>query len=193
MEQAPKKRAYTKSRLIKELAFRAEISQRQSRAALEAIIEIAYREARANHFILPGLCKFDVVRRAPRTVRNPMTGEKLVLPERDALRVLLSKRAKETVAPRMAPMTEAAYAALLAEKAAAEEAARKAAEEAARLAAEEAARKAAEEEARRAAEEAARKAAEEAARKAAEEAARKAAEEEAARKAAEEARRGGCT
>ena len=161
MEEAPKKRAYTKSRLIKELAFRAGISQRQSRAALEAIIEIAYREARANFFILPGLCKFDVARRAPRTVRNPMTGEKLVLPERDALRVVLSKRAKETVAPRVTPLTEAAYAALLAEKAAAEEAARKAAEEAARKAAEE-----------------------EAARLAAEEAARKAAEEEAARRAA---------
>ena len=87
MEEAPKKkRAYTKSRLIKELAFRSGISQRQSRAALEAIIEIAYREAKANYFILPGLCKFDVVRRAPRNVRNPITGEQLVLPERDALR-----------------------------------------------------------------------------------------------------------
>ena len=71
MEQSPRKSAYTKSRLIKELAFRADISQRQSRAALEAIIDIAYREARANHFILPGLCKFDVVRRAPRMVHNP--------------------------------------------------------------------------------------------------------------------------
>ena len=160
MEQALKKRAYTKSRLIKELAFRAEISQRQSRAALEAIIEIAYREARTSHFILPGLCKFDMVRRAPRTVRNPMTGEKMVLPERDALRVVLSKRAKETVAPHVAPMTETAYAAFVAEKTAAEEAARKAAaEEAARKAAEEAARLAAEESARLAAEEIARKAA----------------------------------
>ena len=182
-EAAKKKRAYTKSRLIKELAFRAGISQNQSRAALEAIIEIAYREAKANYFILPGLCKFDVVRRAPRNVRNPITGEKLVLPERDALRVLLSKRARETVVPRVAPLTEAEYAALVAQKAAEDEAARKAAEE-------EAARKAAEEEAARKAaeEEAARKAAEEeAARKAAEEeAARKAAEEEAAKKAAEE-------
>ena len=163
MEETPKKRAYTKSRLRKELAFRAGITQRQSCAALEAIIEIAYREARANYFILPGLCKFDVVRRASRTVRNPMTGEKLVLPERDALRVVLSKRAKETVVPRVTPLTETAYAALLAEKAATEESARKVAEESARKAAEE---------------ESARKAAEE-------EAARKAAEEEAARKAAE--------
>ena len=146
MDGAPKKRAYTKSRLIKELAFRAGITQNQSRAALEAIIEIAYREAKANHFILPGLCKFDVVRRDPRKVRNPITGEHLMLPERDALRVVLSKRAKETVAPRVAPMTEAAYAAFIAEKTAAEEAARKAAEESARLAAEEAARKVAEEE-----------------------------------------------
>ena len=182
MDGTPKKRAYTKSRLIKELAFRAGISQRQSRAALEAIIEIAYRESKANYFILPGLCKFDVVRREPRKVRNPITGEHLMLPARDALRVVLSKRAKEAVAPRVAPMTEAAYAAFVAEKTAAEDAARKAAEETARLAAEEAARKAAEEESRKAAEEAARKAAEEAARKAAEEAARKVAEEEAARK-----------
>ena len=136
MEQTPKKRAYTKSRLIKELAFRAGISQHQSRAALEAIIEIAYREAKANYFILPGLCKFDVARRALRHVRNPSTGEKLVLPERDSLRVVLSKRAKETVTPRVAPLTEAEYAAVVAQKAA-EEAARKAAEE-------EAARKAAE-------------------------------------------------
>ena len=106
MEEAPKKRAYTKSRLIKELAFRAGISQRQSRAALEAIIEIAYREARANFFILPGLCKVDGVRRAPRTVRNPKTGEKMMLPERDALRVVLSKRAKEMVVPRVVPVKE---------------------------------------------------------------------------------------
>ena len=182
MEESPKKRAYTKSRLIKELAFRAGISQRQSCAALEAIIEIAYREARTNYFILPGLCKFDVVRRAPRMVRNPKTGEKMMLPERDALRVLLSKRAKETVVPRVAPLTEAAYAALVAEKSTAEEATRKAAEE------ETASKAAEEEETRRVAEEeAARKAAEEAARKAAEEeSARKASEEEAVRKVAEE-------
>ena len=186
MDGAPKKRAYTKSRLIKELAFRAGISQRQSRAALEAIIEIAYREAKANYFILPGLCKFDVVRREPRKVRNPITGEQLMLPARDALRVVLSKRAKEAVAPRVAPMTEAAYAAFVAEKTAAEDAARKAAEETARLAAEEATRKVAEEESRKAAEEAARKAAEEEAlqKAAEEEASQKAAEEEAARQAA---------
>ncbi len=116
MDATPKKRAYTKSRLIKELAFRAGISQRQSRAALEAIIEIAYREAKANYFILPGLCKFDVVRREPRKVRNPITGEQLMLPERDSLHVVLSKRAKETVAPRVAPMKLEEYNALMAQK-----------------------------------------------------------------------------
>jgi nucleoid DNA-binding protein/DNA-directed RNA polymerase subunit RPC12/RpoP len=110
---SPKKRVYTKSRLIKELAFRSGISQNQARAALEAIIEIAYREAKANFFILPGLCKFDVVRRKARAVRNPVTGEALVLPERDALRVTLSKRAKETVVPRVAPMKAEEYAAMI--------------------------------------------------------------------------------
>ncbi len=148
MEAVPKKRAYTKSRLIKELAFRAGITQNQSRAALEAIIEIAYREAKANYFILPGLCKFDVVRRAPRNVRNPVTGEQLVLPERDALHVVLSKRAKEAVAPKVTPMKLEEFAALTAAKKAEEEAAaKKAAEEAAAKKAEEeaAAKKAAEE------------------------------------------------
>lgn len=115
-----KKRAYTKRRLIKELAFRSGISQNQARAALEAIIEIAYREARENYFILPGLCKFDVVRRQARNVRNPITGEALVLPERDVLHVVLSKRAKETVVPRVAPMKAEEYAALMAAKASAD-------------------------------------------------------------------------
>ena len=183
MDTVAKKRVYTKTRLVKELAFKAGISQNQSRAVLETLLDIAYREARNNFFILPGLCKFDVVRRSARNVRNPVTGEMLVLPERDALRVSLAKRAKEAVVPHVAAMKLEDYKALCAAKAAEEEAARKAAAEAA--AAEEAARKAAEEEAaRKAAEEAARKAAEEeAARKAAEEAARQAAEE--ARKAAQ--------
>ena len=109
MENSPKKRAYTKSRLIKELAFRSGITQNQSRAALEAIIEIAYREAKENFFVLPGLCKFDVVHRNARNVRNPVTGEMLVLPPREALHVTLSKRAKETVAPRVAPMKVEEY------------------------------------------------------------------------------------
>ena len=123
MEETPKKkRAYTKSRLIKELAFRAGSTQNQSRAALEAIIEIAYREAKANYFILPGLCKFDVVRRDPRKVRNPITGEQLMLPARDTLHVVLSKRAKETVAPRVAPMKLEEYNAKIAQDKAAQEA-----------------------------------------------------------------------
>lgn len=112
-----KNRAYTKRRLVKELAFRAGITQNQAKEALEAIIEIAYREAKTNQFILPGLCKFDVVRRRARNVRNPITGEALILPERDALHVVLSKRAKEAVAPRVAPLKPDEYAALQAEAA----------------------------------------------------------------------------
>ena len=138
MEETPKKkRAYTKSRLIKELAFRAGITQNQSKAALEAIIEIAYREAKANYFILPGLCKFDVVRRDPRKVRNPITGEQLMLPERDTLHVVLSKRAKETVAPRVAPMKLEEYNAKIAQEKAAEEAAKQTEEKQETVAAEE--------------------------------------------------------
>ena len=54
---------YTKSRLIKELAFRAGIKKIASRQILEVLAEIIKRETPNGPFILPGLCKFELVPR----------------------------------------------------------------------------------------------------------------------------------
>ncbi len=93
---------YTKSRLVKEVAFSAGISQVKSRKVLETLHAIVMREASAGPFILPGLCKFDTVVRKERRMRNPRTGEALVLPEHRILRITPAKSIREAVAPRVA-------------------------------------------------------------------------------------------
>ena len=91
---------FTKSRLVKELSWRSELPQKKVKDLLEQLVEIARREAR-NTFVLPGLCKLDVVRRKARKMRNPRTGESLILPERDALRIVASRATRLAVAPRV--------------------------------------------------------------------------------------------
>ena len=93
---------YTKSRLIKELAFMAEIPQVKSRKVLEALHEIIAREAALGPFILPGICKFDTVMRKQRRMRNPRTGDALLLPEHKVLRITPAKSVRQAVAPRVA-------------------------------------------------------------------------------------------
>ena len=93
---------YTKSRLIKELAFKAGIPQVKSRAVLEALRVIIGREAATAPFILPGICKFDTAMRKERRMRNPRTGEALVLPAHKVVRLTPSKSLRQAIAPRVA-------------------------------------------------------------------------------------------
>jgi nucleoid DNA-binding protein/DNA-directed RNA polymerase subunit RPC12/RpoP len=93
---------YSKSRLIKELAFTAGIPQVKSRAVLEALRVIISREAALAPFILPGICKFDTAMRKERRIRNPRTGEALLLPAHKVVRLTPSKSLRQAVAPRVA-------------------------------------------------------------------------------------------
>jgi DNA-directed RNA polymerase subunit RPC12/RpoP len=69
---------------------------------LETLLKIARREA-CNTFVLPGICKLEVVRRKPRKMRNPRTGESFMLPERDALRITAPRSLKLACAKVIAP------------------------------------------------------------------------------------------
>lgn len=93
---------YTKSRLIKELAFTAGISQVKSRLVLDALHTIISREAALGPFILPGICKFDTAMRKARKMRNPRTGEALLLPAHKVIRLTPAKSLRQAVAPRVA-------------------------------------------------------------------------------------------
>lgn len=93
------KSTYTKSCLVRELAFNVGITQKKMRFALEALQQIAYREARNDGITLPGICRLDVIRRKPRKMRNPQTGENILIAEHDALRIRVLKRARNAVTP----------------------------------------------------------------------------------------------
>ena len=96
------RKPFTKSRLVKELSWTCELPQTKVKALLEALVEISRREAR-NTFVLPGICKLEVVRRKPRKVRNPRTGETFMLPERDALRITAPRSLKLACARTVEP------------------------------------------------------------------------------------------
>lgn len=89
---------YLKADLVAELAAAADIPKTRVETLLAQLAQIAYREAR-DGFILPGICKLDVVRRKGRYGRIPHSGQRIYIAERDALRVRALSKAKHAVAP----------------------------------------------------------------------------------------------
>jgi len=90
---------YNKTLLVRELAVSIDITQKKARILLETLRQIAYREARDQGFTLPGICRLDVIRRKARKMRNPQTGENLLIAEHDALRIRVLKIARNAVTP----------------------------------------------------------------------------------------------
>ena len=107
MEKNTGKKSFTRSRLIKELSWTCELPQTKVKAVLEALAALARREA-VNTLVLPGICKLEVVRRKPRKMRNPRTGESFMLPERDALRITAPRSLKIACAKIIEPSAEPA-------------------------------------------------------------------------------------
>ena len=86
----------TKSQIIAEIAECAEISKKQAKAAIEGLVEMAYKEAK-NAFTIPGLGKLVKVRRKARMGRNPATGEVIKIPAKTVLKFRIAKAAKDAV------------------------------------------------------------------------------------------------
>ncbi|MBM4164402.1 MAG: hypothetical protein FJ222_08180 [Lentisphaerae bacterium] len=89
---------YLKANLITELATAVGISKRKTDLLLAQMAQIAYREARTG-FVLPGICKLDVVHRNARRARIPRTGEQIIIGAHDSLRVRPLRKAKHAVTP----------------------------------------------------------------------------------------------
>jgi len=88
----------TKSALYAELAERAGKSRKEVRELLDAMVEIAYREAKSNgEFSMPGLGKLVRKNRAARMGRNPATGQQIQIPAKTVLKFRVSKAAKEAI------------------------------------------------------------------------------------------------
>jgi len=86
----------TKNKIIAGMAEAAEISKKQADCALEALVQLAYKNAK-DGFTIHGLGKLVKIKRAARTGRNPATGETIQIPAKTVLKFRIAKAAKDAI------------------------------------------------------------------------------------------------
>ena len=86
----------TKSEILAGIDEAAGMSKKQAAAALEALVNMAYKGAK-DGFTLPGLGKLVLVQRKARKGRNPATGAEIMIPAKKVVKFRLAKAAKDAV------------------------------------------------------------------------------------------------
>ena len=90
----------TKTALVKLLAEKQELTNKQTAAFLELLAETAVKETKKNgEFTIPGLGKLVKAQRAARIGRNPQTGEAIKIKAKTAVKFRVAKAAKDAIAP----------------------------------------------------------------------------------------------
>ena len=89
-------KALTKSQIVASIAETAGITKKQSGEIIEAIVALAYKNAK-NSFTLPGLGKLVLVDRKARIGRNPATGEQIQIPAKRVVKFRVAKAAKDAI------------------------------------------------------------------------------------------------
>ena len=89
-------KALTKSQITASLAETVGITKKQATQALEAIVALAYKNAK-NSFTIPGLGKLVLVNRKARVGCNPATGESIKIPAKKAVKFRVAKAAKDAI------------------------------------------------------------------------------------------------
>jgi DNA-binding protein HU-beta len=84
----------TKSKIVAALAEEVDIPKKTSAAYLEALANMAHKEAK-NGFTIPGIGKLVVRNYKARMGRNPQTGEEMKIPARKRLKFVVAKAAKD--------------------------------------------------------------------------------------------------
>jgi DNA-binding protein HU-beta len=86
----------TKSATLKTLAEKTGITKKQAGIYMDALVALAYKEAK-NSFTLPGLGKLVLVNRKARVGRNPATGEAINIPAKKVVKFRVAKAAKDAI------------------------------------------------------------------------------------------------
>jgi DNA-binding protein HU-beta len=86
----------TKSQIISAVAETAGLTKKQAVATLEALVNLAYKNAK-NSFTLPGLGKLVLVNRKARIGRNPATGEQIKIAAKRVVKFRVAKAAKDAI------------------------------------------------------------------------------------------------
>jgi len=89
-------KALTKSQIAASIAETTGITKKQTGEILEAIAQLAYKNAR-NTFTFPGLGKLVLVNRKARMGRNPATGETIKIAAKRVVKFRVAKAAKDAI------------------------------------------------------------------------------------------------
>ena len=90
----------TQTQLVRKLAEVGEVTNKQSRAILDTLSEVAISEVKKNGvFVLPGIGRLVRVDRKARMGRNPATGEAIKIPAKKVVKFRVAKAAKDAIVP----------------------------------------------------------------------------------------------
>src|SRR5215469_2097667 len=90
----------TKTALVRHMAEKLEITNKQAAAGLDLLAETAVKETKKNgEFTIPGIGKLVKAERKARLGRNPQTGETIKIKAKTVVKFRVAKVAKDTIAP----------------------------------------------------------------------------------------------
>ena len=90
----------TKTQLVRHLAEKLELTNKQVAAFLELLAETAIKETKKNGvFVVPGLGRLVKAERKARMGRNPQTGEAIKSKAKTVVKFRVAKSAKDSIAP----------------------------------------------------------------------------------------------
>jgi DNA-binding protein HU-beta len=92
--------ALTKAALVRQMAEKLEVSNKQVATFFELLAETAVRETKkAGVFVLPGLGRLKKRERKARMGRNPKTGEPMKIKAKTVVKFYVAKPVKDVISP----------------------------------------------------------------------------------------------
>ena len=90
----------TQTQLVRALAEKGEVTNKQAREILDSLATTAINEVKKNGvFVLPGIGRLVRVDRKARLGRNPATGETIKIPAKKVVKFRVAKAAKDAIVP----------------------------------------------------------------------------------------------
>ena len=89
-------KALSKSQIAASLAETVGLTKKQAVQSMEALVALAYKNAK-NSFTIPGLGKIVLVNRKARMGRNPATGETIKIAAKRVVKFRVAKAAKDAI------------------------------------------------------------------------------------------------
>ena len=90
----------TKTQLVRTMAEKLEINNKQAATFLETLADVAIKETKKNGvFVIPGLGRLVKAERKARMGRNPQTGEPIKIKAKTVVKFRVAKAVKDVIAP----------------------------------------------------------------------------------------------